>query len=68
MAPSWRKPAGLNFMKNSAFLTQSGRFELIVLHLTVVLRRLGREPQGATLGRALVDAFGRQSALDVLIC
>jgi cytochrome b pre-mRNA-processing protein 3 len=36
-----------------------GRFELIVLHLAVVLRRLEREPQGATLGRALLDAFGR---------
>jgi cytochrome b pre-mRNA-processing protein 3 len=36
-----------------------GRFELIVLHLALVLRRLEREPQGATLGRALLDAFGR---------
>jgi cytochrome b pre-mRNA-processing protein 3 len=36
-----------------------GRFELIVLHLAVALRRLEREPQGATLGRALLDAFGR---------
>jgi cytochrome b pre-mRNA-processing protein 3 len=36
-----------------------GRFELIVLHLAVVLQRLEREPQGATLGRALLDAFGR---------
>ncbi len=39
--------------------TVEGRFELIVLHLAMVLRRLGREPQGATLGRALLDAFGR---------
>jgi cytochrome b pre-mRNA-processing protein 3 len=39
--------------------TVEGRFELIVLHLAVVVRRLGREPQGATLGRALLDAFGR---------
>jgi cytochrome b pre-mRNA-processing protein 3 len=36
-----------------------GRFELIVLHLALVTRRLGREPQGAALGRALVDRFGR---------
>src|SRR5271154_1102393 len=36
-----------------------GRFELIVLHLAVVLRRLERDPRGAALGRALLDAFGR---------
>jgi len=39
--------------------TVEGRFEMIVLHLAVVLRRLAREPQGAALGRALLDAFGR---------
>jgi cytochrome b pre-mRNA-processing protein 3 len=39
--------------------TVEGRFELIVLHLALVLRRLGREPQGAALGRALIDAFAR---------
>jgi cytochrome b pre-mRNA-processing protein 3 len=36
-----------------------GRFELIVLHLALVTRRLGREAEGAALGRALVDRFGR---------
>jgi cytochrome b pre-mRNA-processing protein 3 len=36
-----------------------GRFELIVLHLALVTRRLGREAGGAALGRALVDRFGR---------
>jgi cytochrome b pre-mRNA-processing protein 3 len=36
-----------------------GRFELIVLHLALVTRRLGREDKGAALGRALVDRFGR---------
>jgi cytochrome b pre-mRNA-processing protein 3 len=39
--------------------TVEGRFEMIVLHLAVVVRRLGRDPRGATLGRALLDAFGR---------
>jgi len=39
--------------------TVEGRFEMIVLHLAVVLRRLAREPQGAALGHALLDAFGR---------
>jgi cytochrome b pre-mRNA-processing protein 3 len=39
--------------------TVEGRFDMIVLHLVLVLRRLEREPQGAALGRALVDAFGR---------
>jgi cytochrome b pre-mRNA-processing protein 3 len=38
--------------------TVEGRFEMIVLHLAVVLRRLAREPQGAALARALLDAFG----------
>ncbi len=36
-----------------------GRFELIVLHLALVTRRLGREDKGAALSRALVDRFGR---------
>jgi cytochrome b pre-mRNA-processing protein 3 len=36
-----------------------GRFELIVLHLALLTRRLGSEAQGAALGRALVDRFGR---------
>jgi cytochrome b pre-mRNA-processing protein 3 len=36
-----------------------GRFELIVLHLALLTRRLDREPEGAALGRALVDRFGR---------
>ena len=39
--------------------TVEGRFDMIVLHLVLVLRRIEREPQGAALGRALVDAFGR---------
>jgi cytochrome b pre-mRNA-processing protein 3 len=36
-----------------------GRFELIVLHLALVGRRLGRDAEGAALSRALVDRFGR---------
>jgi cytochrome b pre-mRNA-processing protein 3 len=36
-----------------------GRFELVVLHLALLTRRLDREPEGAALGRALVDRFGR---------
>jgi cytochrome b pre-mRNA-processing protein 3 len=36
-----------------------GRFELIVLHLALVTRRLGGDAQGAALGRDLVDRFGR---------
>jgi cytochrome b pre-mRNA-processing protein 3 len=36
-----------------------GRFELIVLHLALVTRRLGRDAEGAALSRALVDRFGR---------
>jgi cytochrome b pre-mRNA-processing protein 3 len=36
-----------------------GRFELIVLHLALVARRLGRDAEGAALSRALVDRFGR---------
>jgi hypothetical protein len=39
--------------------TVEGRFDMIVLHLVLVLRRLEREPQGAALGLALLDAFGR---------
>ena len=39
--------------------TVEGRFDMIVLHLAMVVRRLKREPQGAALGRALLDAFGR---------
>lgn len=39
--------------------TVEGRFDMIVLHLAVVLRRLKREPHGAALGRALLDAFAR---------
>jgi cytochrome b pre-mRNA-processing protein 3 len=36
-----------------------GRFELIVLHLALVTRRLAREAEGAALGSTLVDRFGR---------
>jgi cytochrome b pre-mRNA-processing protein 3 len=36
-----------------------GRFELIVLHLALVTRRVSREAGGAALGTALVDRFGR---------
>jgi cytochrome b pre-mRNA-processing protein 3 len=36
-----------------------GRFELIVLHLALVTRRLLREREGAALASALVDRFGR---------
>jgi cytochrome b pre-mRNA-processing protein 3 len=48
--------------------TVQGRFELLVLHLVLVLRRLGREPQVAkasgwgrreSLGQLLFDAFCR---------
>ena len=48
--------------------TVQGRFELLVLHLVLVLRRLGREPQTAKaagwvrrelLGQLLFDAFCR---------
>ena len=48
--------------------TVQGRFELLVLHLVLVLRRLGREPQTAnaagwvrreSLGQLLFDAFCR---------
>jgi cytochrome b pre-mRNA-processing protein 3 len=36
-----------------------GRFELVVLHLALLTRRLGREAGGAALSRALIDRFGR---------
>src|SRR5271154_5385826 len=36
-----------------------GRFDMIVLHLALVSRRLKRELQGAALGRALLEAFSR---------
>jgi cytochrome b pre-mRNA-processing protein 3 len=36
-----------------------GRFELVVLHLALVTGRLAREAEGAPLGNALVDRFGR---------
>jgi cytochrome b pre-mRNA-processing protein 3 len=36
-----------------------GRFELIVLHVALLTRRLRREPEGAALASALVDRFGR---------
>jgi cytochrome b pre-mRNA-processing protein 3 len=38
--------------------TAEGRFEMIVLHLVIVLRRLGREGQaGQRLAQALTEAF-----------
>src|SRR5262245_7595247 len=38
--------------------TAEGRFEMIVLHLVMVLHRLGRDGQaGPRLGRALTEAF-----------
>ena len=38
--------------------TREGRFEVIVLHLVLVLRRLAREGErGSTLGQALTEAF-----------
>jgi cytochrome b pre-mRNA-processing protein 3 len=39
--------------------TVEGRFDMVVLHLVLVLRRLTREPEGKALGRALLDAFAR---------
>jgi cytochrome b pre-mRNA-processing protein 3 len=36
-----------------------GRFELVVLHLALVIARLDRETEGAVLVRALIDRFGR---------
>jgi cytochrome b pre-mRNA-processing protein 3 len=40
--------------------TVQGRFDLIVLHLVLLLRRLGRETSGArSLGQRLFDAFCR---------
>ena len=36
-----------------------GRFELVVLHLALMTRRLARESEGAALASALVDRFGR---------
>jgi cytochrome b pre-mRNA-processing protein 3 len=39
--------------------TVEGRFELILLHLALVIRRLEREPRCAALGRGVIDAFGR---------
>lgn len=38
--------------------THEGRFEVIALHLVLVLRRLAREgEEGSALGRALTEAF-----------
>jgi len=39
--------------------TINGRFDLIILHLTMVLGRLGREPTLAGLGQSLFDRFCR---------
>jgi cytochrome b pre-mRNA-processing protein 3 len=39
--------------------TVEGRFDMVVLHLALVMRRLRRIPEGAALGQALLDAFGR---------
>jgi cytochrome b pre-mRNA-processing protein 3 len=39
--------------------TVEGRFDMVVLQLAMVLRRLAREPGGEALGRALLDAFAR---------
>ena len=36
-----------------------GRFELIVLHLALVTRRLARDSEGMAFASALVDRFGR---------
>jgi cytochrome b pre-mRNA-processing protein 3 len=36
-----------------------GRFELILLHLALITRRLGRESEGAAFASALLDRFGR---------
>ena len=60
MASSWRKRECLISMRNSGSPDSvDGRFELIVLHLALVTRRLARETEGAALSRALVDRFGR---------
>src|SRR5262245_14657948 len=37
--------------------TVSGRFEMVVLHLVVVLRRLEAEPDSRELGQGLFDRF-----------
>ncbi len=37
--------------------TPVGRYELVVLHLFLVMERLGDEPGAGNLGRALVEAF-----------
>jgi len=39
--------------------TVEGRFELIVLHLVLLLRRLGRDAAGRQFGQELFDAFCR---------
>ena len=42
--------------------TVQGRFELLVLHIVLVLRRLGRAPQTATVG-----GWGRRDSLSQLL-
>jgi cytochrome b pre-mRNA-processing protein 3 len=39
--------------------TVNGRFDLIVLHLTILLRRLASEPALRTLGQSVFDRFCR---------
>ena len=39
--------------------TVEGRFDMIVLHLVLVLRRLRREPRGLDLAQGVFDAFCR---------
>lgn len=39
--------------------TVNGRFEMVVLHLVLVLRRLGSEGEGRRVGQALFDWFCR---------
>ncbi len=37
--------------------TPDGRLELVVLHVVLALRRIGRDPQAAELARALTETF-----------
>ena len=37
--------------------TLDGRFELILIHMTLVLRRLGRAPELQPIGQAIFDLF-----------
>ena len=58
MARSWRRRDCLVFYRDYGVAdTIDGRFDLLVLHLAVIIDRLAEEPESREAGPALFDHF-----------